>query len=145
MTGGRRGWIAAVSIALLFSIAIARAAVGDIEVRGIVCGWAVAAASSAVALFLNRRSIGPDSTRFLRYGLLGHGLRFLAVVGLLVGFPLISDGSYVSFAIALVISYIVLMSHEIWTLHVAGLTAACPETKNQSGGKVLEQRSDGHK
>jgi hypothetical protein len=144
MIGVWKGWAITVLVALLSAIAVARAVSGDLDVPGIACGWAVAAASSAAALFLNRQSIGPDLTRFLRYGLLGNGLRFLVVLALLVGFPIVGGGGYVSFATALVISYLVLTAHEIWTLHVAGLTATGPGNRCQSGRDGRGQRNDGH-
>lgn len=138
-------WMASVIAALVTSVAFARVAFGGIDVGGIACGWAIAVASSAVALLLDRRSVGSDSRSFLLYGLLGKGVRFIVVAGLAVGFPLISDGGYVSFATALVIGYLVLMVYEIWTLYVAGLTGMPAGRKKQSDSDGWERKTDGDK
>ena len=118
-------WAAAVLAALFASAGVTCAALSAVDMVWMVSGWAVASASSGIAVVLNRMSIGRDSKRFLLYGLLGNGVRFMAVVALAAGAFMFSGRGHVSFAIALVISYLALMCFEVWTLHSAGPQARC--------------------
>lgn len=133
------GWAVVVLVALLFSVALARIASGSVDVPGLIAGWVLAAASSAVALFLNKRSIGMDSARFFRFGLLGNGLRFLSVASVLIIFVLVNGCRCGSFATALVVSYLVLMVYEVWSLYGVGATVAGGGKRAQSSDMVSRE------
>ena len=83
----------------------------------LLAGWALTLAHGALALWINVRAIGPNTTRFFLLGLGLNGIRFIFLVVLPAFIKKIDKGSFFPFAVITVWGYLVFMVSEIWTLH----------------------------
>jgi hypothetical protein len=87
---------------------------GQLFLRELAAGWAVCLANGIAAGIINRRAAtATASPRFLVWGILGNGLRFLAVLGIVLAVVLLGWGRVPAFAAAVVTGYLAFMVNEV--------------------------------
>lgn len=118
----RMDWFVWAGATVLLSGAVALTCFHRPDGTAILAGWAVCLANAGAGALLNRRATGRREWRsFWLWGILGNGVRFLAVFGVLAAGALMAWPGWPEFAAVVVTGYLVFMVCEILNLHGAGV------------------------
>lgn len=82
-----------------------------------LAGWGLALANGTAGLALMKGSLGGDMGRFVRFGVVGNGLRFALLLGTLVLLRWRLPGEFMSLALATVAGSLVFMAGEVRGLY----------------------------
>ena len=108
------GFVVSTATTVASSSLIVYLSQGQLFLRELAAGWAVCLANAIAAGMFNRRAAtATASRRFWVWGMLGNGLRFLAVLGILLAVALLEWGRASAFATAVVTGYLVFMVNEV--------------------------------
>jgi len=115
------GWICAFLLAMGAVFLAVRLVCGHGLTGPAVIGLMMAAINSIVAFVLCRKAVGQSVTRFMLYGVLGNGVRLMALLVIAAAYKYAGGSDVLSFGVALVAGYMVFMVYEVVVLNAAGL------------------------
>jgi len=107
-------WILPLAGMVLVSSAVAYALCGRFFPREVFAGWIVSLINAGAAFFLRRcTAAGGSRKAFWIWGLLGNGLRFLAVLAIVAAVIFLKWGHAAVFALTVVAGYLSFMTGDI--------------------------------
>lgn len=114
-------WTLCMLVTLAASPPLVRAVCGGLSLRDVALGWAVAGVNGLTLFVLNRRAVGKNGQRFLRWGLLGNALRLGALFGTVAFYWWLVPTRFAPFGLTVAAGAIVFVLGEVAVLHVESL------------------------
>lgn len=98
---------------------LVRAVEGSVRVPHAAAGWLVACAGAACARWINARAMDHAPQAPL-WGLAANGLRWLALLCILVGYAVVFPAGFAAFGLTLAVVSFAFVAAEVFHLHGAG-------------------------